>query len=117
LASCATKFEGNTAHESRFRTLRHSIPQSAIFSATAHRAKNWSAANHPPFKIFLQNHASLCIRGCGTRRAGQRSENTRKPPGQLKRLSLEQLGNVEVTTLSKEPEQVWRTPAAIYCDY
>jgi iron complex outermembrane recepter protein len=32
----------------------------------------------------------------------------------LKQLSLEQLGDVEVTTASKEPEQVWRTPAAIY---
>jgi iron complex outermembrane receptor protein len=29
-------------------------------------------------------------------------------------MSLEQLGNVEVTTASKEPEQVWQTPAAIY---
>lgn len=32
----------------------------------------------------------------------------------LTHLSLEQLGDVEVTTASKEPEQVWRTPAAIY---
>jgi iron complex outermembrane receptor protein len=32
----------------------------------------------------------------------------------LKLLSLEQLGNVEVTTASKEPEEVWRTAAAIY---
>jgi iron complex outermembrane receptor protein len=32
----------------------------------------------------------------------------------LKHLSLEQLGDVEVTTASKEPERVWRTPAAIY---
>src|ERR1700722_320345 len=32
----------------------------------------------------------------------------------LKDLTLEQLGNVEVTTASKEPEQVWKTPAAIY---
>jgi iron complex outermembrane receptor protein len=32
----------------------------------------------------------------------------------LKQLSLAELGNVEVTTTSKEPEQVWRTPAAIY---
>jgi iron complex outermembrane receptor protein len=32
----------------------------------------------------------------------------------LKQLSLEQLGDVEVTTASKEPEQVWRTPAAIF---
>ena len=32
----------------------------------------------------------------------------------LNRLSLEELGNVEVTTASKEPEQVWQTPTAIY---
>lgn len=29
-------------------------------------------------------------------------------------MSLEQLGNVEITTASKEPEQLWQTPAAIY---
>ena len=34
--------------------------------------------------------------------------------GALTQMSLEQLGSVEVTTASKEPEQVWRTPAAIY---
>ncbi len=32
----------------------------------------------------------------------------------LKQLSLAQLGNVEVTTASKEPEEVWKTPAAVY---
>jgi iron complex outermembrane recepter protein len=32
----------------------------------------------------------------------------------LQQLSLEQLGDVEVTTASKEPEEVWKTPAAIY---
>jgi iron complex outermembrane recepter protein len=32
----------------------------------------------------------------------------------LKELSLAQLGDIEVTTASKEPEEVWRTPAAIY---
>jgi iron complex outermembrane receptor protein len=32
----------------------------------------------------------------------------------LKQLSLEELGNVEVTTTSKEPEQIWKTSAAIY---
>ena len=31
----------------------------------------------------------------------------------LKHLSLAELGNVEVTTTSKEPEQVWKTPAAV----
>jgi iron complex outermembrane recepter protein len=32
----------------------------------------------------------------------------------LRQLSLEELGAVEVTTVSKKPEKVWRTPAAIY---
>jgi len=32
----------------------------------------------------------------------------------LKQLSLAQLGNVEVTSASKEPEEVWKTPAAVY---
>jgi iron complex outermembrane recepter protein len=36
------------------------------------------------------------------------------PPDNLNHLSLEQLGNLDVTTVSKEPEQVWRTPAAVY---
>lgn len=36
------------------------------------------------------------------------------PSDSLNQLSLEQLGNVEVTTVSKEPEQVWHTPAAIF---
>jgi iron complex outermembrane receptor protein len=32
----------------------------------------------------------------------------------LKTLTLEQLGDIEVTAASKEPEEVWHTPAAIY---
>ena len=32
----------------------------------------------------------------------------------LKELTLEQLGNVQVTTVSKSPEEVWKTPAAIF---
>lgn len=50
---------------------------------------------------------------CAPRAAGGQGPN----PGDdnpLKKLSLEQLGNVEVTTASKEPEQVWNTPAAIF---
>ncbi len=31
----------------------------------------------------------------------------------IKNLSLEELGNIEVTTQSKAPEQIWKTPAAI----
>jgi iron complex outermembrane receptor protein len=36
------------------------------------------------------------------------------PQNPLKAMSLEQLANIEVTTVSKEPEEVWNTPAAIY---
>src|SRR5260370_22263124 len=32
----------------------------------------------------------------------------------LKQLSLADLGNVEVTTASKEPEAGWKTPAAVF---
>ena len=40
----------------------------------------------------------------------------REPAGAkaLNQLSLEQLGNVKVTTASKEPEEVWNTAAAIF---
>jgi len=34
--------------------------------------------------------------------------------GSLKSLSLEDLGKIEVTTVSREPEQVWHTAAAVY---
>jgi iron complex outermembrane receptor protein len=46
--------------------------------------------------------------------------NSLQPPGagdsqsQLKSLSLEQLGEVEITTVSKQPEEVWQTPAAVF---
>lgn len=43
-----------------------------------------------------------------------RPQGTNNPQGKLKQLSLEQLGDIEVTTQSKAPEQVWKTPAAIY---
>ena len=42
------------------------------------------------------------------------AQDDQSSPDDLKQLSLEQLGNVEVTTASKEPEEVWKTPAAIY---
>jgi len=54
----------------------------------------------------------LTVTGQMTR--AQVAQNNQNPPENLKHLSLEQLGNVEVTTASKEPEQIWRTPAAIY---
>ncbi len=44
----------------------------------------------------------------------QTAHSDQNPPENLTQLSLEQLGNVEVTTVSKEPEEVWDTSAAVY---
>jgi iron complex outermembrane recepter protein len=41
-------------------------------------------------------------------------ENGQPDSEPLKQLSLAELGNIEVTTTSKEPEAIWKTPAAIY---
>ena len=62
------------------------------------------------------NAITLLISLVGPAQQGwaQAAQSNQNPPENLKQLSLEQLGNVEVTTASKEPEQVWRTPAAIY---
>ena len=37
-----------------------------------------------------------------------------QPTKPLTQLSLEELGNVRVTTVSKEPEQLWKTAAAVF---
>ena len=67
-------------------------------------------------RIVAANAISLLISLVGPAQQGwaQAAQSNQNPPENLKQLSLEQLGNVEVTTASKEPEQVWRTPAAIY---
>jgi iron complex outermembrane receptor protein len=51
--------------------------------------------------------------GTGQARA-EAPQDDREHPRQLKQLSLEQLGNIEVTTVSKEPVKLIRTPAAVY---
>ena len=50
----------------------------------------------------------------GASAAAARPQSSQTPQDQLKQLSLEQLANLEVTTMSKAPEQVWKTAAAIY---
>jgi len=56
--------------------------------------------------VLLQGFASIA----------RASESSNPPDEQktLKQLTLSQLGNVEVTTASKTPEQVWKTSAAIF---
>jgi iron complex outermembrane recepter protein len=52
--------------------------------------------------------ALICPIFCAQTLSGDNQQNP------LKTLSLEQLGNIEVTTVSREPEAIWNTPAAIY---
>jgi len=44
----------------------------------------------------------------------QATQSNQNPPENLKQLSLEQLGNIEVTTVSKDPRSVQKTPAAVF---
>src|SRR5713101_7804066 len=55
---------------------------------------------------------SLTVTGQMAR--AQATAGDQKPPENLKQLSLEQLGNVQVTTVSKDPRQVQKTPAAVF---
>jgi iron complex outermembrane recepter protein len=58
--------------------------------------------------VALVLFAALPIRAQVAQVGGQQA------PEYLSSLSLEQLGHIEVMTASKEPEQIWQTPAAIY---
>ena len=62
--------------------------------------------------ITLALLLSLTVSGQMTR--AQVTQNDQNPPDNLKQLSLEQLGQIEVTTASKVPVKASRTPAAIY---
>ena len=64
-------------------------------------------------RIYPRKIAALSLLAAGLG-AIARPQPDQPQDGQLKTLSLEQLGNVEVTTMSKAPEQVWQTAAAVY---
>ena len=53
----------------------------------------------------------VAVLGCSDDATGQPPQTPASPP--LRELTLEQLGRLEVTTVSKQPAEVWRTPAAI----
>lgn len=46
--------------------------------------------------------------------AAQSNQSAQDPPEDLKQLSLEQLGDIEVTTVSKAPQEIMKTPAAVF---
>ncbi|MGH9432310.1 MAG: TonB-dependent receptor plug domain-containing protein [Terriglobia bacterium] len=69
----------------------------------------WAAS--APKKLKFWKRLSLHAKRAGR---GQQAQESRKAKEQLTEMSLADLGNVEVTTVSKEPEEVWQTPAAVY---
>jgi iron complex outermembrane receptor protein len=78
----------------------------------------WQCRVRPasPLRVLVANAfcCLLALGGSSRPLFSQASDSDQKPVQNLNKLSLEELGNVEVTTVSKEPEQVWQTPAAIY---
>jgi iron complex outermembrane recepter protein len=53
----------------------------------------------------------LAVLGCSVTATAQAPQSSAPTP--LRELSLEQLGRLEVTSVAKQPAEVWRTPAAI----
>ncbi|MFL6300221.1 MAG: TonB-dependent receptor plug domain-containing protein [Terriglobales bacterium] len=68
--------------------------------------------------LSLRKTAHLCLLlAAGALPIGAAGQTSASPGQQntpLKQLTLEQLGNIEVTSVNKQPEQVWNTAAAIY---
>ena len=57
----------------------------------------------------------LVLAGCGTSQAlTARASSPQAEEQQLKSLSLAELGQVRITSTSKQPEEVWRTPAPVF---
>ncbi|MGH9571131.1 MAG: TonB-dependent receptor plug domain-containing protein, partial [Candidatus Angelobacter sp.] len=76
----------------------------------------WKSTLYRIVSTLLLVGAALSLPNAASAQYSQLASAQPGPSAQepLKQLTLEQLGNVEVTTASKEPEEVWHTPAAIY---
>jgi iron complex outermembrane receptor protein len=80
---------------------------SECLPAGFHAAPNWRSGIAWLASVLLL----LAAAPRSSRATGAPEDQTGKP---LKQLTLEELSKVEVTTVSKEPEEVWHIPAAIY---
>src|SRR5580704_109305 len=56
----------------------------------------------------------LALTVAAERTRAQGAASDQNPGETLKQLSLAQLGDIEVTTVSKDPRQVQKTPAAVF---
>jgi iron complex outermembrane receptor protein len=86
----------------------HNRPRKEIDFHRAYRSSIRQVATANTLALLL----SLAATGQVIR--AQTTQNDQSPPGNLKQLSLAQLGNVEVTSVSKDPQQVQKTPAAVF---
>jgi iron complex outermembrane receptor protein len=77
-------------------------------AAQADRLSLLKSASNATRVIALVLLAGLVTECCAESQAEQKAGEP------LTQLSLAQLADVEVTTASKEPEEVWKTPAAVY---
>src|SRR6266849_1979451 len=92
---------------------RHAILRARI-SQTAPVAFALSGARTIRRNAIRMMLSFLLLAGLSEKSPANAPESAPENPGQLKQLSLEQLGKIEVTTASKEPVEASRTPAAIY---
>lgn len=88
-----------------------------IFTPSYMRASNRLRVGHGDIRLkqyLVVALAMLWLPLDAAGRSPQQPTQTPAPANPLKQLSLEQLGNIEVTTQSKTPTEVWKTTAAIY---
>jgi iron complex outermembrane receptor protein len=86
-----------------------------IFFGAASKAFTYSGAKSSRRNSFFTIVFSLLVVACWTHECwADGTQSSQGTPGQLKKLSLAQLGDLEVTSVSKDPRQVQKTPAAIF---
>jgi iron complex outermembrane receptor protein len=82
--------------------------------STNARASRFAGFRFAPRRLIV-SAALLSAVFCGGQGTWGAPQSTdAKAPDALKQMSLEQLGDVEVTTVSKDPQQVQKTPAAVF---
>lgn len=79
----------------------------AAFTFAAEKSIHWNAVVRVAISLLLLMSVAVESRGDST-------QQDQKPTGRLTQVTLEELGQIEVTTASKEPVKASRTPAAIY---
>jgi iron complex outermembrane recepter protein len=98
-------------HQKRFciQFVDTTLAMLCVFSIAALSRRSW-ASNVPSAQ---EQQPSLAAKA-GKSRKKKSKKKQHKVEKRLGTLSLAELGNIKVTSVTKEPEEVWRTSAAIY---